>query len=692
MAIAQETGKTSNFDQQLERVAKIRAEAALCLGRMTEILEQGESTGANTSGKLGLERDIAELKLGRKILRKGVFRLLVLGDMKRGKSTFLNVLLGDNLLPTDVNPCTAVLTILRYGIKKQVTVYFKYGKRPEKLDFITFKEKYTIKAEEAKRLEDEDKSAFPDIDYAVVEYPLPLLAKGIEIIDTPGLNDTTSRNKLSLGYINNCHCIIFILRASQPCTLTERRYLENYLKGRNLPIFFLINGWDEVGDSVLAPDDSEEVARAEAQLREVLASHLAPYCIIDGEDLYQGRTFELSAIRALRRQMKNQEDNLEGTGFPEFLAALNQFVNTDRFGAELEQARTIARVATTHLQEAVTRRIPLIKEDVAKIKRRLETVEPEFEKLTEIRNSLQQEIRNIQNLQARAIADSFRSYIVGLGVTFEADFLKYQPELNFFDFLNQGKREAFERAFTVEFQQYIHEKLSAWSITTSKKMDEAFAQLAEIAANYGADYSAVTDKITEKLIGAKVCSQSNKRDRSPGWAKWAMGIVSLASGNMAGVAMAGVGFDWQDILLNTIATIGIGTILLAISGGILAPVVLGVVGLGLGALQVEKRRQKLLQCTKTELLKQLPQVAQEQWQPIYDAVKECFTLYEREVMERIDDDIKSLKAELHNLLSQKKSGQVKVEEELTRLRELESKVLKERDRLESTFEYLLISS
>ncbi len=689
-----ETGKTRYFDQQLERVAKIRAEAALCLGRMTEILEQGESTGANISGKLGLERDIADLKLVRKNLRKGVFRLLVLGDMKRGKSTFLNVLLGDNLLPTDVNPCTAVLTILRYGTKKQVTVYFKSGKRPEKLDFITFKQQYTIKAEEAKRLEDQDKSAFPDVDYGVVEYPLPLLAKGIEIIDTPGLNDTTSRNKLSLGYINNCHCIIFILRASQPCTLTERRYLENYLKGRNLPIFFLINGWDEVEESVLDRDDFEEVARSEAQLREVFASHLAPYCIIDGEDLYEERTFELSAIRALRRQMKNPEDRLEGTGFPEFFAALNQFLNTDRFVAELEQARTIAGVATTHLQEAVTRRIPLIKENVAQVKRRLETVEPEFEKLTQIRDSLQQEIRIIQNLQARAIADSFRSYIVGLGGTFEADFLKYQPELNFFDFLNQGKREAFEAAFTAEFRQYIDEKLSAWSITAEKKMDDAFAQLAELAAHYGADYSAATDKITEKLIGAKVGSSGStgQEDRSPGWAKWAMGLVSLASGNMAGVAMAGVGFDWQDILLNTIATIGIGSILLAVSGGILAPVVLGVVGLGLGALQVEKRRQKLLQSTKTELLKQLPQVVREQWQPIYDAVKECFTLYEREVMERIDDDIKSQKAELHNLLSQKESGQVKVEEELARLRDMESKVLKERDRLESTFEYLLISS
>ena len=90
-------------------------------------------------------------------------------------------------------------------------------------------------------MEEAKKEAFPGVDYAVVEYPLALLEKGIEIVDSPGLNDTEARNELSLGYINNCHAILFVMRASQPCTLGERRYLENYIKGRGLTVFFLIN-------------------------------------------------------------------------------------------------------------------------------------------------------------------------------------------------------------------------------------------------------------------------------------------------------------------------------------------------------------------------------------------------------------------------------------------------------------------
>jgi len=687
------TVKTREFDQQLERVAKIRSEVAISLGRIAEILERGESMGATTSGKLGLERDIADLKLAKKNLRKGVFRLLVLGDMKRGKSTFLNVLLGENLLPTNVNPCTAVLTIVRYGENKQVTVHFKSGQRPEKLDFETFKEQYTINPEEAKKLEQEEKQAFPDVEYAVVEYPLSLLAKGIEIIDTPGLNDTTVRNKLSLGYINNCHGVIFVLRAAQPCTLEERSYLENYVKGRQLPIFFVINGWDEVKDSALDPEDPAEIAEAEMELRKVFASHLGEYCQLDGEDIYEQRTFEISAIKALRRQLENPEDQLEGTGFPQFFTALNQFLSQERFTAELEQARTIARVAETHLQEAVQRRIPLIEEDAAELKKRLETVEPEFNKLTQIKDRLQQEIRTVRDLQARAIADSFRDYMLSLGGTFDEDFLQDKPDLDLIDFLNEGKREAFEKAFTKEFQQYVEQKLSAWSITAEEKMDSAFAQLAELAANYGADYSAVTDQITAKLIGESVAAESTQegRRKSPGWAKWAMGLVSLASGNIAGVAMAGVGFDWQDILLNTMAAIGVGSIMFAVSGGILGPILLAVAGVTFGALQIEKARQKLVKSTKTELLKQLPQVAQQQWQPIYDAVKECFSIYEREVMERMEDDINSQKAELHNLLAQKELSQIDGKKELERLRNLETKVLEERDRLDYACEYLFVS-
>jgi GTPase SAR1 family protein len=93
----------------------------------------------DTSGQLGLGPVIADLSTASQNLSSEVFRLLVLGDMKRGKSTFLNALMGENLLPTDVNPCTAVLTILRYGPEKRVTVHFSDERSPETLSFDAFK-------------------------------------------------------------------------------------------------------------------------------------------------------------------------------------------------------------------------------------------------------------------------------------------------------------------------------------------------------------------------------------------------------------------------------------------------------------------------------------------------------------------------------------------------------------------------
>ncbi len=190
---------SDKFLQDLERVSQVRSDISLCLNQLAETIKQAELAGDSSSGKLSLERDIEDIVIASTNLKKGVFRLLVLGDMKRGKSTFLNALIGENLLPSDVNPCTAVLTVLRYGAEKTVTIHFNDGKSPQKLDFQSFKYKYTIDPTEAKKLEQEKKQAFPDVEYAVVEYPLPLLEKGIEIVDSPGLNDTEKRElKLSI--------------------------------------------------------------------------------------------------------------------------------------------------------------------------------------------------------------------------------------------------------------------------------------------------------------------------------------------------------------------------------------------------------------------------------------------------------------------------------------------------------------
>ncbi len=508
--------EAASFLSDLERVAKVRFEVAGCLGRIADKLEREELAGEKASGRLGLERNIEDLMLASKNLSQGVFRLLVLGDMKRGKSTFLNALIGENLLPADVNPCTALLTVLRYGEQKTVTVYFKNGKRPEHLDFPTFKQRYTIAPEEAKTLEQEKKLAFPDVSYAVVEYPLPLLEKGIEIVDSPGLNDTEARNEMSLNYINNCHAILFVLRAGQPVTLEERRYLENYIKGRGLTVFFLINAWDEIRKGLIDPEDAEELQEAEEKLRRVFQTNLAAYCQIDGYDIYSDRVFEISSLMALRRRLKNPDASLEGTGFPEFMGAINTFLTKERAVAEMRQARTLARRTADRVREAIARRVPLLEQDLGELKQRIHSVEPEFEKLQEIRDRFADEIKTMRDKKARTITDSFRTYLLNLGSTFEADFLRYQPNLGFMDSLSKGRREEFNGAFKRAFEQYINDKITAWELTANQEMEDAFTQLANSAAQHGSAYTRITNAMTEKLVGQVYTNADiNTEENSP---------------------------------------------------------------------------------------------------------------------------------------------------------------------------------
>ena len=62
-------------------------------------------------------------------LRENRFNLVVLGAFKRGKSTLINALLGESLLPTAIVPLTSVVTVLGYGEHLNIEVLFHHGER-----------------------------------------------------------------------------------------------------------------------------------------------------------------------------------------------------------------------------------------------------------------------------------------------------------------------------------------------------------------------------------------------------------------------------------------------------------------------------------------------------------------------------------------------------------------------------------
>ncbi len=682
--------KAESFIHDLDKVAKARQEFSGYLSAIAQTLTTAEAVGETASGKLGLESTVDDLELVSRNLGDGVFRLLVLGDMKRGKSTFLNALIGENILPTDVNPCTAVLTVLSYGQEKRVTVYFKDEQEPELLDFETFKQRYTIPPEEAKKLQEEGIIAFPNVAYAEVQYPLTLLEKGVQIIDSPGLNDTEQRNQLTLGYINNCHAILFVLSATQPYTLGEQRYLENYIKDRGLSVFFLVNHWDEIQNRLIDPEDAIALHEAEDRVRQVFRTNLTPYCEIEGEDRYSDRVFEISSLNALRQQLKH--GSLEGTGFPDFIKSLNHFLTKERAIAELRQAKLIARQAYRTVHEACDRRIPLLGESMQELRQKIRSVQPEFEELVGIRDQFKDEIRIVGERQASTISNSFRTYLPELATTFEADFVRYQPELKFFDFLQKGKRQEFEAALRVAFEQYLMDKIAAWSLTAQKEMDAAFVGLAKSATQYGETYTQVTDRITEKLTGQKVVPNAHlsAEDNSPRWAKWAVGLYALTTGDVGAIAMAGTGvFDWKQILLNFGGAVLVTTMLYAITGVFLGPLGMALAGLGLGSYSAEMARRKVVLTMREELRNLLPQIAQEQSFQVYQAVKECFDTYQQEVVKRMNEDIHSRKTELDELVRQKEDREINQQAEERRLSLLDNDVLTQLHDVEDAYEQLI---
>ncbi|MGL6341622.1 MAG: dynamin family protein, partial [Waterburya sp.] len=421
--------------------------------------------------------------------------------------------------------------------------------------------------------------------------------------------------------------------------------------------------------------------------------NLSEYCQVDGNDLYEERVFPISSLNALRKRIKNPDASLEDTGFSQFIPSLNTFLTQEKAIAEFRQSRIIARQTASRVQESVDRRLPLLEQDVTELKTKINSVEPEFILLNKIRDDFKEEIREIRDTKAKNISESFQDFILKLGDTFETDFIRYQPELNFLDFLSGGKRERFERELSSAFEQYVNDKLAEWSRSAEREMESAFARLSDIALSYGKSYNKITDAIAEKLTGNKIPRVTGIRpeDNAPGWAKWAAGIFSLARGNVAGFALAGAGFDWKNIMLNFITVLGVGSIITAITGLALGPIGFALLGLGIGVLQADGARKELVKVAKKELVKHLPQVAREQAPKVAEAIQECFITYEREITERMNDDINSRKAELDNLVERKEAVEIDRAAEIARLQELEKTVNAEANKIESIYQNLLAS-
>ncbi|MFY9647428.1 MAG: dynamin family protein [Terriglobales bacterium] len=278
-------------------------------------------------------------------IAQGRFYVACVGQFKRGKSTLLNALLGQPILPSGVVPVTAVPTILRFGESLGARVRLQSGEWTEIA--IADIEEYVSEAQNP-----ENSKGVSGLE---VFAPSSLLAEGMCFVDTPGLGSVFAGNTAATQtFLPHIDAAIVVIGADPPIAGDELALVENISGIPN--ILFVLNKADRVSK----PDRDAAVAFAQEVLQDRLHRSVP--------------IFEISALEQLDK-CDSQRD------WPKFVNALQQLVQ--------HSGRQLVR----HAEERWVRRLSA---------QLLSVVKEEREALTRPFDESENRIRQLREVGAQA--------------------------------------------------------------------------------------------------------------------------------------------------------------------------------------------------------------------------------------------------------------------------------------------------
>jgi small GTP-binding protein len=198
--------------------------------------------------------DADSLEALRDRLQAARLRVLVVGEAKRGKSTLVNALLGRDVLPTGVTPLTAVPTTVTFGTDEGLDAQFSNGHT----------EHGPLSALEALGTERGNPGNARGVGAITVRLNAPILAQGVEIVDTPGTGSVHAHNTaMADEVLPTMDAAIFVLTADPPVSAGERDLLGR-VHELSVTTFVVLNKADhaDAADLAEAAEFTEQVATA----------------------------------------------------------------------------------------------------------------------------------------------------------------------------------------------------------------------------------------------------------------------------------------------------------------------------------------------------------------------------------------------------------------------------------------------
>ncbi len=252
---------------------------------------------ANLASKLGDDLGVRDALALREQLDRRELNVLVVGQFKRGKSTLVNALLREDLMPTGALPLTGVATAIRYGNRPRILVQFVDAVLKEATP-----EELAVYVSERTN----PKNAF-GVEFVNVDRPVPLL-RDLALFDTPGVGSIHEHNTAAArATLGRTDAAILVVGPDPPIGAEELAYAQE-VAASAAQLFVVFNKADIAGTALV-------------ELLDFTRSALEG---VAGENFM---LFPLSATRARTEQMHGRED----ADFARFVRALREFV--DRYGS-----------------------------------------------------------------------------------------------------------------------------------------------------------------------------------------------------------------------------------------------------------------------------------------------------------------------------------------------------------------------
>lgn len=182
--------------------------------------------------------------------------VVVCGEFKRGKSSLVNALIGEDLCPVDECITTASVSLIKYGTKAKVIRHFIDSSNQMASEIVDYNQITQFSKGSSVSM---DNTIFLEI-----EIPSEKLKSGLCVIDTPGIGGLDARHlSLTSFALTKADCVFFVADAGEPISSSELDFIKDKIApfGRNLKI--VLNKVDTLSEEqipVLIKDIQQKIA------------------------------------------------------------------------------------------------------------------------------------------------------------------------------------------------------------------------------------------------------------------------------------------------------------------------------------------------------------------------------------------------------------------------------------------------